>query len=123
MAFKTDIPPHASAQPIDPPAPPDDPRPNAAMLKADIESGCTGDKVPVFDPGMAMLGTCEEAGGAPLTLEQIKLARLEESKRRWDQAPDTSSAAHHKSDRGALLLFFGLIVFAAVAITGFLWLT
>jgi len=35
MTFKSDIPPHA-AQPIDPPAPPDDPRPNTAMLKGDI---------------------------------------------------------------------------------------
>jgi len=123
MTFKSDIPPHAAAQPIDPPAPPDDPRPNMAMLKGDIDSGRTGDKVPVFDPGMAMLGTCEEAGGAPLTPEQIQLARIEETKHRWQQGPSPTSHAHDKSDRGALFIFFGLIAFAGAAIAGFLWLT
>ena len=83
MALKSDVPPHGSAQPFDPPTPSDDRRPNVAMLKGDIDSGRTGDKNPVFDPGMAMLGTCEEAAGTPLTPEQIKLARMEENKRRW----------------------------------------
>ncbi len=123
MAFKSDVPPHAAAQPINPPAPPDDPRPNMAMLKADIDSGRTGDKNPVFDPGMAMLGTCEEAAGTSLTPEQIKLARMEENKQRWQEGPSTTSQAHYKSDRGATSIFFGLIGIIAAAIAGFLWLT
>jgi hypothetical protein len=123
MAFKSDVPPHAAAQPIDPPALPDDPRPNMAMLKADIDSGRTGDKNPVFDPGMAMLGTCEEAAGTPLTPEQIKLARVEENKQRWRLGPRITSQSHDQSDRGALFGFFGLIVLIAAALAGFLWLT
>src|SRR4051794_7243236 len=63
MAFKSDVPPHGSAQPFDPPTPSDDPRPNVAMLKGDIESGRTGDKNPVFDPGLSPLGTDHEASG------------------------------------------------------------
>src|SRR5215211_3662547 len=102
MTFKTQVPPHGAAQPIAPPAPPDDPEPNMAMLKGDIDSGRTGDKVPVFDPGMAMLGTCEEAAGTPLTPEQVKLARMEENKWRWRLGPRITSQAHDKSDRGAL---------------------
>ena len=94
-----------------------------AMLKGDIDSGRTGDKVPVFDPGMAMLGTCEEAAGTPLTPEQIKLARQEETKRCWRFGTRKASAAQNKSDRGVLLAFFGLIGVIAVVLAGFLWLT
>jgi hypothetical protein len=123
MGYKSQVPPHGAAQPIAPPAPPDDPDPNMAMLKGDIDSGRTGDKVPVFDPGMAMLGTCEEAAGTPLTPEQIRLARQEENKRRWRFGTRGAGAAQNKSDRGALFGFFGLIVAIAVVIAGFLWLT
>ncbi len=45
--------------------PADAPKPNTAMLKGDIDSGRSGDKVEVFDPGMAMLGTCEEVAATP----------------------------------------------------------
>ena len=124
MAFRTDVPPHKSAERVDPTPPPvDDPNPNMAMLKGDINSGRTGDKVEVLDPGMAMLGTCEEAAGTPLTPEQVKLARMEENKRRWQEGPSTTSQAHDKSDRGATFIFFGLIGLIAAAIAGFLWLT
>ena len=34
-----------------------------AQLKRDIEAGATGDKVPVLDPGLAPLGTDDEAAG------------------------------------------------------------
>ena len=72
---------------------------------------------------MAMLGTCEEAAGTPLTPEQIRLARVEENKQRWRLGPRITSQAHDKSDRGALFGFFGLIVLIAAALAGFLWLT
>jgi hypothetical protein len=32
-------------------APPDSDNPTTAMLKADIDSGATGDKIGVYDPG------------------------------------------------------------------------
>ncbi len=74
MSDDTDVPPHLSAQRADPPAPVDAPKPNTAMLKGDIDSGRSGDKVEVFDPGMAMLGTCEEAGGNALSPKDIARA-------------------------------------------------
>ena len=123
MAFKSDVPPHGSAQPFDPPTSSDDPRPNVAMLKGDIDSGRTGDKNPVFDPGLSPLGTDDEAGGTPPTPEQVKLARTEETKRRWRLGPRVTSHAHDKSDRGALSIFFGLILLAALVLVGLLWLS
>ena len=51
---------------------------NVAQLKDDIDSGRTGDKVGGFDPGAAPLGTDEEAGGAPLSPEEIALASRQE---------------------------------------------
>ena len=63
MGFTSDQPPHRSAKPIPRPAPVDDPAPNAAMLKADIDTGRTGDKNEVFDPGLSVLGR-QRAGHA-----------------------------------------------------------
>ncbi len=50
------------------------------QLKDDIDSGRTGSKTATADPGMASLGTCEEAGGNPATPAEMALARKEEKK-------------------------------------------
>jgi hypothetical protein len=42
-------------------APPDSDNPTTAMLKADIDSGRTGDKNGDLDPGLSPLGTDDEA--------------------------------------------------------------
>ena len=123
MAFQTDIPPHKSAEPVKTPPPPvDDPNPNMAMLKGDIDSGRTGDKVAVLDPGMAMLGTCEEASGTPLTPEQIKFAREQEVKHRFpDGRPEHPSA--DKDDQGTRYAYVGFIALAAVVVVAaIVWL-
>ncbi len=52
---------------------------NISHLKQDITSGATGDKVAVFDPGMANVGTGAEAAGTPMTPEMIELARKTEA--------------------------------------------
>ena len=123
MGFTSDQPPHGSAKPIPHPAPVDDPAPNAAMLKADIDSGRTGDKNEVFDPGLSPLGTDEEAAGTPLTPARVKLARVQETKSRWRWGSRTTSAAHAKDDRGALYGFASLIVLiGAVILGGIGWL-
>lgn len=67
----------------DPPAPgnlavktpPDSQAPTTAMLKADIDSGRTGDKIAHYDPGLSQLGTDDEAAGNPPSPERIALAR------------------------------------------------
>jgi hypothetical protein len=63
MATNSDIPPTHTIKPVDPPPPSD--QPTSAMLKDDIDSGRTGDKVGVFDPGLSTLGTDDEAAGRP----------------------------------------------------------
>jgi hypothetical protein len=115
MKTDRDMPPTHTIKPIDPP--PDSNAPTAAMLKADIDSGRTGDKTEVFDPGMAMLGTCEEAGGHPLTPEQLALARKEETKIRWSLGAAKRSYAHHHTN-AALYGFVGLIAVVALIVVG-----
>lgn len=45
-------------------------------LKGDIDAGKTGDKIPQgFDPGLATLGTDDEAAGTPNTPHQVAMAR------------------------------------------------
>lgn len=59
--------------------PPASDRPTSAMLKADIDSGVTGDKVKAYDPGLSQLGTDDEAAGHSPSHERIALARETES--------------------------------------------
>ena len=49
------------------------------MLKADINSGATGDKVAAYDPGLSQLGTDDEAAGNAPSHERIALARKTEA--------------------------------------------
>jgi hypothetical protein len=109
----TDLPPTRTIDPID--QPPDSDNPTMAMLKADINSGATGDKTEVFDPGMAMLGTCEEAAGTPLRPDQIALARRYETFQRWIRGSRRAGAAHNKKD-GFPTFFVGFIVAVGVVL-------
>ncbi len=54
--------------------------PTVAQLKADIDSGRTGDKVASPDPGLSALGTDDEAAGRPNSPERIALARKLEAR-------------------------------------------
>ena len=51
------------------------------QLRADIDSGRTGDKVSAPDPAMAPLGTDDEAAGTPPSLDGIALTRKLENAR------------------------------------------
>jgi hypothetical protein len=102
------------------PRPPPEPgsRDTVAQLKHDIDSGATGDKVPVTDPSSAPLGTDEEAGGAPPSPELVAAVRRLE--RTHPNPPD------HPHDRGSdrlgLRLLSALVL--AVALAGFaVWLS
>lgn len=100
---------------LDAPEPPDSDRPNVAQLKGDINSGRTGDKVEHVDVGAAMLGTCEEAGGAPPTPQQVKLARANEAaSERVRDAADP-----HGKRRWTLPLYVGVLgAICAVLVVG-----
>jgi hypothetical protein len=49
--------------------------PTVEQLRADIDSGRTGDKVPSHDPAATPLGTDDEAGGTSLSPEVIAQAK------------------------------------------------
>jgi hypothetical protein len=82
--------------------------PTADRLRADIDSGLTGDKVTHSDPAVSPLGTDDEAAGTPVSNEQL---RLEEKARPKRPAPQ------HPENRG-----LGIYVIVMVAIVGLLTL-
>ena len=55
-------------------------KPTTAMLKADIDSGSTGDKVAHYDPGLSQLGTDDEAGQVWRGEEALKGTRTGRSR-------------------------------------------
>jgi len=86
--------------------------PTTQQLKADIDSGKTGDKVVEgFDLGLSTLGTDDEAAGSPNTPEQVALARALE-KRDAPKPRAEQSANVPKPGWPALWIIAG--VFAAV---------
>ncbi len=92
------------------------------MLKADINSGATGDKTEVFDPSMAMLGTCEEAGGHALSPKDIAIARHHEGAQRWTKGARKRGYAHHHSN-AALYGYISFIGVVAIVFVGALAVT
>ncbi|GJD47528.1 hypothetical protein OPKNFCMD_0236 [Methylobacterium crusticola] len=118
-APRPDLPPTRTIEPIA--APPDSAEPTTAQLKADIDSGRTGDKTEVFDPGLSPLGTDDEAAGTPASPERIALARRTEGPERWRGGGEKASDAHRGQSR-ALPLFLGFIVLAAIVLACTLWL-
>jgi hypothetical protein len=105
-----------------PPKRPESAAANPAELRADIDSGATGDKVKVEDPAAAPLGTDAEAAGAPMTSRETELDRRQETSR---AAKDTRSKElvdnTGKSPSPALGLTIGAVV-ALVLIAVLAWL-
>ena len=110
MADHDDIPPAKTVEPIA--APPDSPRPTVAMLKADINSGRTGDKTEVHDPGLSPLGTDDEAAGHPPSAFRVALARFQETTARWQRGSRPTGGAHNTLD-GFPVVFVSFIVATA----------
>lgn len=108
-----DLPPTRTIEPMDPP--PDSSRPTTAMLKGDIDSGKTGDKNPVFDPGLSPLGTDDEAAGRPPSAFRIALARRYENAERWLRGSRKAGAAHQKTD-GLPIGFIGIVATISVVL-------
>jgi hypothetical protein len=85
------------------------------QLRADIDSGRTGEKVPGSDPAAAPLGTDDEAAGGPAAPRSIEVTRQYETRR-----PSTVRPAHHDLGAAWILLGFtgflcaGLIAWAAI---------
>ena len=66
----------------------DEKRPNADMLRRDIDKGKAGDKTGFPDPSAAPLGTDAEAGGSPPSKEELRIAREAERKRPDEEEAD-----------------------------------
>jgi hypothetical protein len=84
------------------------------MLKADIDSGATGDKVEHYDVGMAQLGTCEEAGGTPPSPERLARARKTAAENR----PRRPAGYRYARQSWGIPTYIGFIVSAAVIVSG-----
>ncbi|MCB8822429.1 hypothetical protein [Microvirga rosea] len=119
MTDHSDVPPTRTVKPVD--APPPSGHPTTAMLKADIDSGRTGDKNPVFDPGLSPLGTDDEAAGVPPSPFRVRLARTYENMMRWSQGAQAVGAAHHKQD-GFPTIFVSFIAAIGVVFVLGIWL-
>jgi hypothetical protein len=112
---QTDIPRTHTIKPMD--APPVNTGSTSAQLKGDINSGRTGDKNEVFDPGLSPLGTDDEAAGTSPSSEQVDLARHQEGVARWQGGSSKDSYAHQHS-RKALYSYVGFIALVLVLFVG-----
>jgi hypothetical protein len=84
------------------------------QLKDDIDSGRTGDKNVTADPGMASLGTCDEAGGTPASPERVAMAREQEQK-----IGRIATANDKPRTNGPVLALVGLVAVVAVVVVVF----
>ncbi|MBN8873181.1 MAG: hypothetical protein J0H67_10125 [Rhodospirillales bacterium] len=82
------------------------------QLRADIDSGRTGDKVGVSDPAAAPLGADDEAAGVPPSKEAVRQAAQMEG-----LGPTTASAT--RSPTAPVVLVMGGAL--AVVVLGAIW--
>ena len=90
--------------------PDDGPRATMAQLRQDIDSGATGDKVPVLDPAASPLGTDDEAAGVPASPEMVAALRQAERAERRSPLDPTDNQGDPRGLRliGAGVLAVGL---------------
>jgi len=88
----------------------------ASQLRAEIDRGHTGDKVPVSDPAAAPLGTDDEAAGYPPSANAVREASREEK-----AGPTTpKEGVRSRFHRGTWMwVLCGLFVLAAIVVTIF----
>lgn len=110
MVLRSETPPAPANIAVE--TPPDSRRPTTAMLKADIDSGRTGDKISHYDVGLSQLGTDDEAAGNAPSHERVALARKTES------APANLRAAANPEGRKSWVmpLFIGFAALVPVII-------
>ena len=90
-------------------------RDTVAQLKDDIDSGRTGDKIAVPDPGLSPLGTDDEAAGHPASAESVALARRQEAAI-GDAATTDDPAPQRSRFIPILIMFVAVVIIAATAI-------
>ena len=104
-----------------------DSTPNAPQIRGDIQRGLTGDKRPGFDPAMAPLETDSEAGGVPLSPEQVAMVSAMHPRhggqlksRNFDVAMGSSlrGTLERRLSLPALLPILAAVVIGAVVVIG-----
>jgi hypothetical protein len=115
-----ELPPIPTTKPVAPPPLSDGN--TSAQLKADIDSGRTGDKNPVFDLALAPLGTDDEAAGHPPSPHRIAMARQYENVQRWAFGGRKSGAAHKKRDGVPVVFVLFIAAIALIIPAGMIWL-
>ena len=95
--------------------------PTIAQLKADIDSGRTGEKVALLDPGLSPLGTDDEAAGRSPSPERIAMAREYETRERWVDGKPKNPALNPRYGWAAPA-FIGFIVLVGAVFVAVLWL-
>jgi hypothetical protein len=90
-------------------------RDNPDLLRHDIDSGRTGDKVAFPDPAAVPLGTDEEAAGTPVSAHAAAMARSAETSRH-------PTAMRHNRPGAGWVVTAALLVLAMVVVGGLLLL-
>ena len=116
MLFRSETPPPPGNLRV--PEPGASERPTTAMLKADIDSGATGDKIAAYDPGLSQLGTDDEAAGNAPSHERIALARKTEAA----SASVRRAARPPSLDAWLVLGFSGFIGAIGIVLSAAIWL-
>lgn len=119
MERRNDMPPAQTIRPME--APPDSSTPTTAQLKADIDSGGTGDKIGVFDPAMSPLGTDDEAAGTPPEPHRIRMARRLEGMQRWSKAAHRALLSRRGGDPVLVAYIGGIVAIGSVMVLGMIW--
>ena len=118
MAQPDRMPRHDDPTEIEPrpsPPPPAGSAATTAQLQRDIDSGATGDKVPILDPAAAPVGTDAEAAGTPPSPQVVAATRRAEQA---GSAPEPSGLGHGRGGLGARLAG-GLLLAVALAALAF----
>lgn len=82
--------------------------PTTDQLRADIDSGRTGEKVAYPDPAAAPLGTDDEAAGNSPTIKERSI-----------EAAAREVVQHRQAPNGVVI--YGMVIFAIVAAVTVIW--
>lgn len=97
---------------------PQDPA-NPDRLRQRIDHGVGADKIDYPDPAAAPLGTDDEAGGHPITREQLDLALASETRSAGGEAPLQSGRQENPASNTrfvVLLVVLGVVLIVLTAL-------
>jgi hypothetical protein len=115
---RADMPKHDDPTEIEPrpkPPPMTGSEATSSQLRRDIDSGADGDKVAMFDPAAAPLGSDAEASGVPPTPGTVALARRTERAGQV-RPPDPSSRADDRAWMRLAAALGILVLLGAIAV-------